>query len=717
LDFFALFSSTAAFNGTIGEVGYCAANAFQDAFALYMKDKQDTFTFTISINWDAWLEVGQAVKTVQRLSELYHADFKNIIKHGILPKEGIEVFNRVTAGEYPQVAISTREFELGSTQQDTPEKEKSTSDAGSTPVKGNKKSTVSIYAKPRPNLSAPYIEPSTQLEQILAELWKKLFDYDRVGVRDDFFRLGGDSLKAITVIANIHKKVDVKIPLAEIFKYPTIREIAAFIKSKQKDKYVSIKPLEKRPYYDVSYAQNRVWVLSQIEEASVAFNMITANLLEGDLDKQAFDKSFVTLVERHESLRTIFVQVEGKVKQKILSADEVNFKIDFVDLKEYKARVWKSREKKIMAREANTPFDLSKGPLLKVILIRHQDRKYLFLFKMHHIIGDLLSNNVINREVLTLYNVYRKGEDNLLKPLRIHYKDYAAWQNRQLTGEYLEQHREYWLRQFKHPSPAPVLRLPTDKPRPEIQTYNGNLLGHAIVDPLASALRTLSDQQDATMFMTFLAALNVLMYQYTNQTDIVIGTPIAGREHADLENQIGFYLNTLALRTCFAEDDTFLTLLAKIRKVTWGAFEHQDFPFDKLVQELGEKRDVSRHPLFDVMLDMAKLTSLDPLTPLTTTKNPKSKLDLKMMPSKTGYRSCKFDLTVYIFEEKNFINMVFEYNTDLFEKSTIERMKKRFRLLLDRIVKNPHTLVADFDLEEEHQIPGIDTSARSRYTL
>jgi amino acid adenylation domain-containing protein len=560
-------------------------------------------------------------------------------------------------------------------------------------------------ALPDPKIQAgkDYTAPRHELEKKLAEIWSRILGIEArtVGIDSNFFTLGGHSLNAIMMISKIHKELNVKLTLADLFKTPTVKGLSQYIKSAVQDKYKAILPVEEREYYNVTHSQKRLWVLSQVKEASLTFNLPFTYLLEGKLNKNALSKIFETMIERHESLRTVFITVEDEPKQKILSLKETGFALEHIDLrgienKELKAREWVNNEMDIC-------FDLMKGPLLRVKLIRLEEEKYLFLFTMHHIISDNASMEVLLNEILLLSQRYREGKEKALEPLRIQYKDYAAWQNERFIGKKKMMLKNYWLNQLQ--GELPVLALPTDRKRPGIRGYDGKVKSFYIDEELTGQLRSLSKQNDVTLFMTLLTVLKVLFYRYTGQTDIIVGTPVAGREHADLEDQIGFYINTLALRTRFSTQETFETLLKKIKKVALGAYENQLYPFDELVESLGIKRDLSRHPIFDVMVDMTRVDFFENMQPETSSKS---------IPLDSEYKKSKFDITFYIYEEKKSLKINVEYSVALFEIETISRLCKRFQILVNHIVKNPLGNISDFPIEEGLEFSTIRPITRAR---
>jgi amino acid adenylation domain-containing protein len=561
-------------------------------------------------------------------------------------------------------------------------------------------------ALPGPILPAAenYMPPRDKVEETLARIWCEELRLERVSINANFFHLGGHSLKATMMCAKVSKELNVKVSIIDVFKTPTIRGLSQYIKSTTEDKYESIKVTEVREYYDVTHSQKRLWALSYVKEASLTFNLPSAYLLEGKLNKKAFTKVFETLVERHESLRTVFITVEDEPKQKILSLKETGFALEYIDLREIENKELKARE--WVDNELDIYFDLMKGPLLRVKLIRLEEEKYLFLFTMHHIISDNASMGVLFNEILLLYERYQEGKDNTLEPLRIQYKDYAAWQNERCIGEKIKMMKSYWLNQLQ--GELPVLTFSTDRKRPEIKGYDGDVKGFYLDEELTGQLRSLGQQNDVTLFILLLTAIKVLLYRYTGQTDIIVGTPVDGREHADLEGQIGFYINTLALRTRFSPEETFETLLKKVKMVSLEAYENQVYPFDELIENLGIKRDISRHPIFDVMVNMLKADFFENMPPKTS---------LQIIPFDSKYTKSKFDLTFYIFEEEKSLKIDVEYNVDLFERESIFRLCKRFQILVNHILKNPGENISDFPLEEALEFSAIRPITRTGRSL
>jgi len=536
----------------------------------------------------------------------------------------------------------------------------------------------------RLHLSAEnYAGPRNRVEETLVKLWEEILEHHPIGIYDNFFDLGGHSLKATQVVSRIHKNLDKKITLKAFFSTPTIADIAQLLQTTTLTS--TLPPIEPAPLQDdyaLSYAQRRLWTLDQMAGQSTAYNMFGAFLLSGALNVTAFKQSFVTLVERHESLRTTFITIAGTPRQKI------HPKIDLT-IEEYDLSHQQDSDTAVQSyihQELNTPFDLAQGPLLRIKLLKlnpdqPENHRYVFLVNLHHIISDGVSIMVLVKELLHLYKAYTQGDTHSLLPLRIHYKDYAAWQGQLLASEEGEKHKDYWQQKFA--DEIPVLNLPTDYPRPALQTQHGDALMVAIDPQVLLQLNQMGKVYGASLFMVLLSAVNAALFCYTSQEDIIVGIPIAGRNHPDLEEQIGFYVNTLPLRVQFNGDNTWAELLEKIKQTATEAYTHQDYPFDKLVEELALQRDRSRNPLFDILVNMP---------------NQALKLDLEgvtVSPFLEESVTSKFDLNFTFSEQPKTLQIRIEYNTDLFKPETIQKIGEELVVLLKAIVDNPNqTLIA-----------------------
>ena len=457
------------------------------------------------------------------------------------------------------------------------------------------------------------------------------------------------------------------------------KRLIAYIIENRGARKGSIDIIPESSSYALSSAQRRLWVLSQFEQGNVAYNMPGVYIFEGTLDVEALERSFSELISRHEILRTTFKEVEdGEPRQFVAPEEASGFTLTVGDLRGVEDQELQLR--RLVASESSLAFDLSQGPLIRAGVHRLDEAKWLFTYTMHHIISDGWSMNILINEVLSLYNSYVKGGDNPLPSLPIQYKDYAVWQQSELSGSSLEGHKTYWLDQFS--GELPMLELPTDRPRPVVKTYNGGSVNHRIPSVVSQNLMKLCQENGSTLFMGLLSAVNALLYRYTGQDDIIVGSPIAGRDHIDLEDQIGFYVNTLALRSRFDSSRGFREMLEEVREVTLGAFEHQAYPFDELVDELDLKRDISRNALFDVMVVLQNNDSgeseekvLDGLT--------------VQAYNETKHRTSKFDLSFEFVQIDQEIAMSIEYNTDIYDESSIERMAAHLESLIASAVADP----------------------------
>jgi amino acid adenylation domain-containing protein len=503
----------------------------------------------------------------------------------------------------------------------------------------------------------------------------------------------------------IHKEFEVKVPLKELFTNIVLEQQARLIRQARRSAFSDILPVPVQPDYPLSPSQRRLWVLSLFDDGNMAYNMPGVYVFEGELELTALIYAFNELIKRHEILRTLFKENEqGDVRQYIQSPSATGFKIDQYDLRHDPERLLGLH--KLVQEEIFKPFDLTTGPLLRAGLYRVANNKWIFTYVMHHIIGDGWSMGILIKELLLNYNACIKGIANPLPPLRIQYKDYAAWQLEQLSEHTSSKHKDYWLNQFE--GELPVLELPYDKIRPAVKTYNGGIVNRIINATVSRGIKDLSQQQGGTLFMGLLATVNTLLYRYTNQEDIIIGTPIAGREHIDLENQIGFYINTLALRARFNGKDSFAQLLEHIKQVTLEAYEHQLYPFDELVDALKLQRDMSRSALFDVMvvLQNTDIGNVDGQQLDALTINEYSGLADKVS---------KFDLCFNFTEWNGELQLHLEYNSDIYANSTVERLADHLNRLMELIVAHPSVPIQLLDYlsaEEKHQlIAGFNDTA------
>lgn len=446
----------------------------------------------------------------------------------------------------------------------------------------------------------------------------------------------------------------------------------------------------KKPTIPVSFAQERLWLVQQFQQDPSVYNMSAAVWMTGKLNQQALEKSLQEIVDRHESLRTIFPIQESQVVQQIQPELPLNLQVQ--DFSQTPSSQWKAEMDRIAKEEARKPFDLEKGPLFRFQLLTFSQDEQVLLLTFHHLIFDGWSVGVFFRELTALYEAHLKGKSSPLPELPIQYGDYVLWQREQLDEERLESLFSYWKNQLNGLS---TLELPTDRPRPPVQSFKGKTKIFSLPNHLIKKLESLSQRENITLFMTLLAGFKSLLYRYTHQEDLVIGTPIANRNRKETEPLIGLMLNTLVLRTHLEDQLTFRQLLSRVRQTVIQAYEHQDFPFEKLVERLQLERDLSRHPLFQVMFVLQEPVSAD------------LKLsDLRMRLIGIDTETAKFDLNVWIEEWQGEWRATWEYNTDLFDDQTIERMAIHYERLLEAIVHEPDQPISSisFLTENEKQI-------------
>ncbi|HEX6716527.1 MAG TPA: condensation domain-containing protein, partial [Pyrinomonadaceae bacterium] len=444
--------------------------------------------------------------------------------------------------------------------------------------------------------------------------------------------------------------------------------------------------------YPLSFAQQRLWFLDQLEPEGNSYRSMTGARLTGMLDLMALERTLNEIVARHEVLRSRIEMVGGEPVQVIESVQELRLKR--VDLTEMRAGERDAEAEQLVREELERPFDLGQGPLWRATLIALSESEHVLLFVIHHIISDGWSMGVLMKELAVLYNAYVAGEESPLAELPIQYADYAAWQREWLQGAVLERQLEYWRKQLG--GAAPVLELPLDRARPAIHTVQGGQVRFELSGALKESLLSLSRAEGVTLFMTLLAAFKALLYRYTGQRDISVGTPIAGRQQLETEGLIGLFINTLVLRTEVSGEESFRELVRREREVALGAYAHQDIPFEKLVEELRPVRQMSHTPLFQVMFV------------LQNSELPEMKLSgLALTPIEFPSETVNFDLALAMEETASGFHMDMHYNTDLFEEATIRRMLGNFNILMQGIVANPNERICDVPLlahEERRQL-------------
>ncbi|UCH94150.1 MAG: amino acid adenylation domain-containing protein [Candidatus Aminicenantes bacterium] len=540
-------------------------------------------------------------------------------------------------------------------------------------------------ALPGPELGGgkKYVPPRDSVEEKMVELWAKvLFGEDAphspIGIDDNFFELGGQSLKATVLVYHSHKVFDVKLSLVQIFKTPTIRGLAEHIKGLTKDKYIMIQPVEKKEYYPLSSAQKRLYILQQSQPDNVFYNMPLVVRLEQGVDTGQVKEAFEKLIKRHESLRTSFMLIGNEPVQCI--HDHVEFEIEYFLATE----VTENTEGNFIR-----PFELSRAPLLRAGLIKLPGdgvTPYILMVDNHHIVSDGVSNDILIREFNALYG----GES--LPCLRLQYKDVAQWQNRQLRSGEVEKQEAYWLKEFK--PPIPVLNLPLDFPRPRVQHFKGDMVEFKLSADQSDQLRALAKAGQVTMFTLLFTLYNVFLFKLSGQEDIIVGTVVAGRRHADLESVIGMFVNTLALRNYPSERMTFGNFLQTLNQRTVEALENQDYQFEDLVEKVLPNRDTSRNPLFDVLFTYS---AMEPM-PLSAPQPGKRELKTSPYDLEVSEGRSKFDMVLEAVDGEGPIHFTIGYCVELFKKETLERFTNYFKEVVSAVLQNKEIELKDIKI-------------------
>ncbi|MDF4005205.1 amino acid adenylation domain-containing protein [Luteibacter sp. PPL552] len=575
------------------------------------------------------------------------------------------------------------------------------------PLTANGKVDRKALPAPETTHDAPgqVVAPRTTTERTIAAVWSDLLKVERIGVTDDFFELGGHSLLATQLVSQLRKRNLPDVELRDLFAYPTLEALAAYVDGRSAPAAPSPTSAASAPIpeevFPLSFAQQRLWVLDQLEGQSPTYNIPSAVRLKGHLDTAALQAALHGITRRHDALRARFDSVDGSPVQRI--AADVPLPLVPHDLTGFSPKEREAKTRWLMSEEARTPFDLRQGPLVRARLLMLSAHEHLLLLTMHHIVSDGWSMGLVVRDLGAMYAGLRAGTPPGLPELPMRYVDYARRQRDALEGEALDAQLAYWTRQLAGiPS---LLTLPTDRPRPAVQRQEGAARAFALPVELSAALQSLSRRSQCTLFMTLCAAFNVLLARYAGQDDICIGTPIAGRNQAEIEDLVGFFINTLVLRTQVDRRGSFDDLLKQVRATTLDAYAHQDVPFEQLVNAVQPERHASHTPLFQVMLVLQN-APLDLALP---------GLELELVPHETV--TAKFDLTLSLKEGPHGLHGYFEYNTDLFDPATIERMAGHFTQLLKGIAADPGRPVGELpmlgDVERRRLLHGFNDTART----
>ncbi|MFJ1551977.1 amino acid adenylation domain-containing protein, partial [Streptomyces sp. NPDC088246] len=537
-----------------------------------------------------------------------------------------------------------------------------------------------------------FVAPRTEVERILAEVWAQVLGTDEIGAEGNFFELGGQSLLATQVISRVREVFGVEVPLSALFDEPTVRQLSVVIEGAG-DAVVAppVVAVDRGRALPLSFGQQRLWFLDQLEPGSSEYNLSTSVRWDVDVDVAALRAALGGVVARHEVLRTRLVADAEGVAHQVID-EPAPFELRVVEVPTGADPVVAVRG--VVAADAQVPFDLARGPLLRATLIRVAAQEHVLALSMHHVVSDEWSGRILRRELVALYEAFRAGDPDPLPPLEIQYADFAVWQRQWLTGDVLDTQLAYWRDRL---SGIPTLELPTDRPRPPVRSTKGGFVDFRVSAQTAQRLRVISREGGATMSMTLLAAFNVLLGRYAGTDDVVVGTPVANRNRAETESLIGFFVNTLVMRTDLSGGPTFTELLGRVRDTTLGAYAHQDVPFEQLVDELVTERDRSRSPLFQVLFDYDNGQSGDPGEAATP--------DLEDSADQQGpgpdALPVRFDLVVTLGASGDELLGEFQYSSELFDPATIERMAGHLVTLLDALAENAGRRIDDLpDLTE-----------------
>ncbi|WP_342552911.1 SDR family NAD(P)-dependent oxidoreductase [Paenibacillus sp. FSL R7-0652] len=681
-DFFVMFSTATTFFSEPGQGDYTAANAYLDSFAA--QRRQEGLP-TLTVNWTAWKETGMAkdfhvnadggfkaistARGIQGLQEAMRKDITQVLI-GELNREAI--YQHVS-DDMPLMLFSDNIREA------IEQGRRADSDYGK-----EEQGELHLQGRTDGTYSA--------MEMKLGSVWSRALGVTELGIYDDFYELGGDSIIGLKIANSLTKALSVLVNTAEILMYPTIAESAAYLEETYGPAVDTgaagvtipvLTPVEQRAYYPVSSAQKRFLVLDRLEGPNTSANIPRASIMEGDFEHGIFEGIIRQLIKRHEAFRTSFEIQDGIPYQKIW--DHVDFSVGYSEC----------------TREELTdrllgfvkPFELDQAPLFRFEVVKLAERTHAVFFDMHHIITDGMSMDIIMQEIIDLY------EGRELKPLSIQYKDFSEWHNTLLSSGALQKQEEYWLSLYR--DSIPQLHLPTDYVRPAANEFEGDQVVVMGSESLTLELERMASRTGTTLFMLLLAAYNVLLAKYAAQDDIVVGSPIAGRSHADLEDVVGVFINIITIRTKPQADKTFLELLAEVREGALKSYENQQFQFEDLVRKLNLNRDIHRNPLFDAMFALQNVGTVDVTVGKFTTT-----------PYEFGASESRYDVYLEVIQKHDKLKFNLEYRTKLFKRETAEKMLRDYMQLLHQVLQHPDQKLGEVELESSKHVqitPNTDT--------
>ncbi|MFF2175855.1 SDR family NAD(P)-dependent oxidoreductase [Lysinibacillus sp. NPDC058147] len=672
LDFFIMFSSVASLFSAPGQGDYIAANAYLDAYSYYrnMFNKR-----TVAVNWSTWKETGMSIKHDFNIDTLFKA---------LMTKEGIHGLDQLINKDVPRALIGEINYESSLISllerfmfKLSPKIRKTLyCYIGQTKVKAKPKVAGFIEEV---KLSGKESDQYSAIEQKIGQIWGEVLGFDEINIYDNFFELGGDSISGLKIANLINQELGKQIGVADLLSFVTVADFVEFMEQHTDEFtntstscYVDIEPCEPMDGYPASSAQTRLFIINEMEGSNINYNIYRAVTIEGPFDTTKFEYTFNEIIKRQASLRTSFKLADGKVMQYI--KDNVIFNV------EYKKTIEEVLDEQINA--FIRPFELSQAPLLRIGLFELAKEKHVMVFDMHHMIADGISIDILIEEFLAIY------EENKLEELKIQYKDYAVHQERIAESDKMLEQKKYWLELLA--GDLPVLNLPTDYPRPDIKNFEGHTVSVILDKEKSQHMYRFAKESNTTPYMVMLSAFYVLLYKYTAQDDIIIGTPIAGRPSADLEKIVGMFVNTLVIRNRPKWDKTVKDFLFEVKNNVLDAFDNQDCNIEELISQLKVERSLSRNPLFDVMFVLQNVG------------NSEIKMnDLTISSYPIEEKISKFDLTLEVIEAGDFVDIHLNYSTKLYRNETAQRILEDYIDLLEKICFELDTPIGDLLLKSE----------------
>ncbi len=539
-----------------------------------------------------------------------------------------------------------------------------------------------------------YRGPRGPLEQMLCEIVAGVLSLERVGIDDNFFSLGGHSLLAMRLVSRVRAMMGAELPIRALFETATIAGLVPLLKNADANlkPMMPLVPRERPPRLPLSHAQQRLWFITQLEENSTQYNIPEALRLRGELDCETLERAINAIVARHEILRTRFDEIDGEPVQII--EPELRIALSMEDCSALNEAAQEEKIAEAARNELAQSFNLTTGPLLRAKLLKLGDQEFVLFRTFHHIVSDGWSHGIFTKELMVLYEAFREGQEDTLEPLPLQYADFALWQRDFLDEEAVERELEYWKQKLK--GIPEQLTLPHDRPRPPRQTFAAELSHATLPAETVAALRHLSQEKQATLYMTLLAVFALLLRRYSGQDDIVVGSPVANRQDSRLEQLIGLFVNSLVMRVQIDKKETFREFLVGVRRSALEAYLHQEVPFEKLVEELSPQRSLNVTPIFQVLFAMQN-------APVTIHRLQK----LAFESVRGGHSTVRTDLEVHAYEHSGQITLYWLYKRDLFDRWRIDQMSRHYVSMLELVLANPDWPVHQFDpltAAEKHQI-------------